>query len=99
LGSTGSAGEFALKQQIKDAREVRMTLAYVKRQANFYAKHATSEVNAAVAAMKPPVFEDEFEVFGECPEEFSESEKEAYYDDLNRRNAEKFDYGDSGDAW
>jgi hypothetical protein len=89
LGSTGSAGEFALKQQVKDAKQDKAMLKYVQSQADLMARHVSREVLDAVAAIPAPVFEVEHDVFGECPSDYDEDEAYAYDMELNNRQYEQ----------
>jgi hypothetical protein len=89
LGSTGSAGEFALKQQVKDAKQDKAMLKYVQSQADLMARHVSREVLDAVAAIPAPVFEVEHDVFGECPSDYDEDEAYAYDMELNQRQYEQ----------
>jgi len=88
LGSTGSAGEFALKTQIKDAKDNEAILAYVQEQNRILTRNASPEVLDAISRVKRPVIEEEYDAFGDCPSDYDEDEAEAYNNDRNRRNDE-----------
>lgn len=91
LGSSGSAGEFALKQELKRAKDNEKTHEYVKRQLTLALKYVSAEGMQLLAELPAPVFDDEMEVFGGCPSDYDEDEQEAYFVDVNQRNADAFD--------
>jgi len=88
LGSTGSAGEFALKQEAKRARDLEIKVKYLEQQLDKVFPHVPPAVRQEVADMPEPVYPSAWDVFGEPPEDYDEDQCEAYYNDLNRADQE-----------
>lgn len=91
LGSSGSAGEFALKQELKRAKDNEKTHEYVKQQLTLALKFVSAEGMRQLAELPAPVFDDEMDVFDGCPSDYDEDEQEAFFIDVNQRNADAFD--------